>query len=199
MTQARVLNRDRLAEVLSYCPDSGVLRWKHRQESQFSSLRSARSWNGKHAGRPAGTLGVIKTGQKYLLVRLDGECHQASRMAWTIHHGDIPAGMVIDHINGSTEDNRICNLRCVLPADNSKNQALRRSSKSGVTGVYWSSKVGRWHANVWADGRRHSLGYHDDLDSAKRARAEADRKYGFHPLHGCTEAQRAQHNSSQGQ
>lgn len=41
------------------------------------------------------------------------------RMAWEAFHGSIPPGMVINHINGEKTDNRIENLECCTPSQNS--------------------------------------------------------------------------------
>ena len=40
-----------------------------------------------------------------------------SRLVWEASHGPIPAGMVIHHIDGDNQDNRIENLQMVTPAE----------------------------------------------------------------------------------
>ena len=107
----------------------------------------------------------------------------AHRVAWAIFYGHEPIGQ-IDHINGDKTDNRITNLRCVTNQENSKNTKVRKTNKSGVTGVYRHSKCDLWVAQITVDGKTHHIGSYNCIDEAKKARKQAEETFGFHKNHG---------------
>jgi hypothetical protein len=71
-----------------------------------------------------------------------------------------------DHINRDRLDNRRENLRIVTASQNAQNQGSR--GRSSYRGVWWASNIGRWAAEVMLDGRKYSLGYFDDEETAAR-------------------------------
>lgn len=66
--------------------------------------------------------------------------YSVHRIIWQMFHGDIPEGMVIDHINGDPWDNRITNLRLVTQKQNVQNAKKSKRNTSGATGIRWTSK-----------------------------------------------------------
>lgn len=63
-----------------------------------------------------------QNGDGYLMVNLDHKLVAAHRLIWKLVNGDIPEGMVIDHINNVRHDNRINNLRLATRTQNSQNR-----------------------------------------------------------------------------
>ena len=90
----------RLREVLSYDPATGLLRWKLNAGSRAAS------------GQIAGT----HTTKGHLVVRVDGHLLLAHRVAWSIHYGVAPAGL-LRHGNKNKADNRIENLSITSKAE----------------------------------------------------------------------------------
>lgn len=88
-----------------------------------------------------------------------------------------PLGVIVDHINGDTLDNRRCNIRKATKLQNMHNQRGHRDSSSHYKGVSWEERRNRWLARICVNYRPIFLGYYDtELDAAK-AYNEAARKY----------------------
>lgn len=107
------------------------------------------------AGDPAGTL--WSGGQclsKYWVVTILCRQYYAHRVIWMLHNGDIPEGMVSDHVNGRSDDNHIENLRCVTVAVNSRNQFAMRRNKTGVIGVSRDTHNGQYVASWYEVDRK---------------------------------------------
>lgn len=66
---------------------------------------------------------------------------------------DAPSGMVVDHINGNTLDNRRENLRLCLSKENVRYQCPKRGKYKGVFQHKGSSL---WSAQIKKDGTRYS-------------------------------------------
>lgn len=82
--------------------------------------------------------------------------------------------LCVDHINHDPSDNRKCNLRLVTVTQNQLNRAIPINNKSGVPGVRWESKPGKWSAHIKDQGKNRSLGHFDSFDDAVAAREDAE-------------------------
>jgi hypothetical protein len=152
-------NIDVLRRHFSYNASTGLIVWAIPTSNRCK------------AGDEAG--GSIHRG--YRSVCFGYNSFLAHRLAWALHYGSWPAG-IIDHINGDTSDNRIENLRSTTHRINSSNQ--RRHRNGGSCGVYQTS-WGRWEARYKAHGKRVYVGCFDTEAEAVRARADALRRNGL--------------------
>lgn len=99
------------------------------------------------------------------------------RVIWEAANGPIPAGMVIDHVNGDRADNRLENLRTGTQAQNCQNrQGPQKNCGSGLIGAYFHKHSGRWHSRIQVRGKTTSLGYFDTAEEASAAYIAAKRK-----------------------
>lgn len=117
----------------------------------------------------------------YKRIDLKTDCgvksHSYARIIWQVLRGEIPEGMVIDHIDGNRTNNFISNLRLVTRYGNMRNQGLAKNNTSGVIGVHYS-KDGYWTArHVDAEGVRRTkkfsvdkLGYQEAFEEAVKYR-----------------------------
>ncbi len=177
-----------LRQFLRYDDETGILYWRERGADgmvacfRYSAERMARTWNSRHAGRPAGHVNR----QGYVKVLLQGQIHSAHRIVLAMKHGAWPEGEV-DHINGDKADNRISNLRVVTHQQNARNRPLRRDNMSGVSGV--GLFRGKWRASIKGDSNEPIfLGEFDTLEDAAEARRSAESALGYHPNHGRSSA-----------
>jgi hypothetical protein len=61
---------------------------------------------------------------------------------------DAPKGVVVDHINGNTLDNRKINLRTCTHSQNSWNAKKRKDNTSGHKGVSWAKDRNKWVVRI---------------------------------------------------
>lgn len=91
----------------------------------------------------------------------------AHRFAYTVTVGDIPEGLVLDHICHNRKCVRPDHLRLATRKQNNENQlGAHRDSKSGIRGVSWSKSLGKWRAQVGHNGKFVHLGYFDSIEDA---------------------------------
>jgi len=82
-----------------------------------------------------------------------------------------------DHESGNTLDNRRLNLRKASKRQQAINQQVRSDNTSGVTGVSYDKRKGKWRAYVSVRKRPRSMGYYDTRDEAIAARRRGEVKY----------------------
>lgn len=94
---------------------------------------------------------------------------------WTGMHRLIlkpPEGMVVDHINGNSLDNRRCNLRVCTRSQNLLNRGRNKNNKSGYKGVVFhpfGKRIRRWKAQIRHNYRNIVIGYYLTPEEAAKA------------------------------
>lgn len=159
------ISHERLLSLLSYDKETGEFVWL--------KTRSRKAKAGSVAGTAAKSK---KSSNEYIAIVIDGVRYQAHQLAWFYVHKDW-AGSEIDHINGDTSFNAICNLRPVTRSGNAQNErAARENNKtSGLLGAYKGSR-GRWFSSICIDGNKKYLGTFETSELAHKAYLEAKRK-----------------------
>ena len=152
-----MLTQDRLKELLSYDARTGVFL---RRVSTSATARE---------GMLAGWIDDMG----YVRMQIDGRKYRAHQLAWLFAYGFISAED-IDHANQQRSDNRLCNLRLATRSQNNQNRRLETRNTSGIKGVCWDKRNGKWIAQLMVDKKNKFLGYYDNLFDAVCARKSAE-------------------------
>lgn len=166
-----MITQSELKEILDYDPETGIFRWKIAvaKKIKIGSIAGC-----KH---PTG-----------LVIKINGKIYSARRLAWVYVYGIDPESFRVSPLDGDIYNNKICNLRIITRSELGiglrKNMKPHSTNKSGITGVSWNNGKGRWVATIYISGKLKHLGYFENLISAKKARKEANVKYGFSETHG---------------
>jgi hypothetical protein len=124
----RLPSIEQLCKLFDYEPQTGVLRWKVRDDVPGMS-----GWNTKYAGKPAGNASMLRrpSSRKWyhagMRVRIDGKNYGVHRLIWAMKTGEWPEHS-IDHINRDPLDNRWVNLREATAAEQCQNRSRPTAS-----------------------------------------------------------------------
>lgn len=155
------ISHARLKELVHYDPATGIF-----------TAASDRSTNIKVGQR----LGWIGARHRYWYLKLDGRYYRANRVAWFYVTGEWPPNQV-DHRNQNKLDDRFDNLRLATNGQNQANISMNKRNTSGVQGVGWHKRIGKWQSSIRINGKLISLGYFSDLQEAAAARRSAEIQY----------------------
>jgi hypothetical protein len=162
-----------LRACFRYDKETGKLFWReHRPLEHFKGEHRSKAWHTKYAGREIGYLQKV-TG--YLIVGLQGSMYRVHRVIAVLEGllTSLNDKLSIDHIDGSKVNNKLSNLRAVTQQINLKNQKMNKNNTTGVAGVCWDKRRGRYlaRASRTVDGKRERvyLGYFKDLSEASEA------------------------------
>lgn len=142
------------------------------------------SWLRHRMKSKIGTKAGYMDSNGYWHVEIFGRSIRVHRIVWAITHGKYPDGD-IDHINGIRSDNRISNLRDVSRSVNSRNAKISKNNTSGVNGVSFCKRSGKWQAYIRGGVNMKHLGYFRTIEEASEARSMAEMNVGgFTRRHG---------------
>lgn len=144
--------------AVDYDPLTGIFRWRE----------------GGDRRRPAGEIAGGRSSEGYWRICINGERHQAHRLAWLYVHGEWPTAD-IDHRDANKLNNRIENLREASGVVNAQNKRIARiDNKSGLLGV--SRDGARWRAAIHVNGRQKRLGSFPTPEAAHECYVAAKRQ-----------------------
>ena len=129
-----------LNKLFSYDKDTGIIRWKIQ-----ASIRIK-----------VGDIVGCYNSEGYRVCRIQGTAYALHRVIWKLMTGEDPMELNIDHIDRDRANNKWSNLRLTDSRGNCENRGIRRTSKTGYTGV--SRDRDRYRAQIVVRGEYFYLG-----------------------------------------
>jgi HNH endonuclease/AP2 domain len=124
----------------------------------------------KSTGKEAGGLDA----KGYRVLTLYGKKYKVHRIVFAMSKGVWPVHG-LDHINGIKNDNRIENLREATVTQNQYNVGTSKANTTGIKGVTFYKRTGKWRASIRAFNKLLHLGYFNSAQEAALKRAAAEK------------------------
>lgn len=113
---------------------------------------------------------------KYRVIKINYKKYLTHRVVWALHHNKFP-DLIIDHINGIKNDNRIENLRECTQSENMRNYGLNKLNTSGFKNVVWNKYTNKWQVNLRVNGKKKYFGMFDDINIANKVAIKARKQF----------------------
>ena len=183
----RQAEADYINEAIAYEPEGGIFLWRpDRPAHHFDSEHDYDDYLDNYAGEP---VRMMKSGLGYKSIYLMRGRYYAHVVTYVCMSGNYPPkGTHMDHKDRNPKNNRWSNLRPVSSSTNCRNRGVRKDNTTGYTGVSYAKNFDKYRAQVFADGKNQSLGYHDTIEEASAARqtwmAQNGAKHNYSQTHG---------------
>jgi hypothetical protein len=120
-----------------------------------------------------------QNGLGYGETRIDGRKVYAHRASYALLVGEIPKGMVLDHVCHNPSCVNPEHLRPCTRSENQSNLKMRSDNSSGLKGASWHKQTQKWRASIQSHGKQIHLGMFETPEAAHDAyRVAAERLHG---------------------
>lgn len=177
-----------LRQCFRYDYASGKLYWKVRPAHHFAGWRGRAIFNGRFAGKEAGTIhetnGAVHliVGVSYLGRKLGD--YFVHRIIWAWVRGEDPGESILDHRDNNGLNNRFDNLRKATQLGNTHNSRIASHNTSGFKGVYYRKPRSKWYGALLLNGKRHLTPHFDTAEQAaaalRRLRSKLHKEFANH-------------------
>ena len=166
-----------LRQCFTLDADKGVLYWKERPRSHFSSDKGWRAFNSRYPGKEAAS----RTSRGYFSVgiKMKGKervRHPAHHIVFAMYHGHWAT--MIDHINLNKLDNSVENLRETSPSSNQRNRKANKNSTTGRIGVFKHTKSG-WESVITDNNHKVLRKWFSTFEDACAWRQKHEEEFGY--------------------
>lgn len=159
------LTQQYLKECVTYNPDTGIFTWNTRPLSHFKNSHCCNAWNARWANKYTGSI----SDEGYFLVKVNHKTYKAHRIAFLYMEGYFPENQV-DHIDRNKLNNKWDNLREVSNQCNQQNCNISKNNTSGVCGVSFNKRSGKWVVRIGVLWQRLCIGSFENFEDAVMAR-----------------------------
>ncbi len=151
------------------------LRWSWRPEEEFPSRLHYDNFLKNVYDKTAGSLSSRRSG-KYLIwiTKIRDIQYLNSRIIYSIFNDDLHDGIMVDHIDGNSMNNKIDNLRLATRSQNAMNSNVQELHSIGAKGI--RKKGSRFNARITLNKVLHDLGSFDCLEDAINARKNSEKE-----------------------
>lgn len=151
------LTHERLVELLSYDPETGLFRWIAPPKHRAGMIQ-------------AGSIAGHRHKKGYVRILIAGRSYGAHRLAWFYVHGVYPPEQ-IDHRDRVRHNNIITNLRPATRTQNGANSKRREWAALPFKGV--TPQGSRFCAQISRNGRTQRIGTFLTAEEAHAAYCKA--------------------------
>jgi hypothetical protein len=130
-------------------------------------IENSRTWRAKRSKGMTYALSSDSTAAHRLILGLDRKDHR-----------------VVDHIDGNGLNCRRANMRITTQQENCRNSSIGSRNTSGVLGVCFHRRIGKWQVRIGDGNKEVHVGYFASKEDAIEARLAAEIALGYHPGHG---------------
>jgi hypothetical protein len=147
----------------------GIEEYIVYDETSPTCLRWVKPYRWPNGSNQPGMVAGAINGPGYYHVEIGRKKIRAHQIVWFLHKGEW-ASKDIDHINRIKTDNRIENLREATRSQNILNQVKPNGKTvSGLRGVTYRPRNGRWEARISIDGKCIQIGTYKTAEEAEAA------------------------------
>jgi hypothetical protein len=120
---------------------------------------------------------ATRQGNRYKDLCVKGKRLKAHRVIFMLHHGWCP--LILDHINGDRDDNRIENLRMSDYNSNNMNARGNRNTTSKYKGVSKDTRNPKnpWKAQIQYNKKKYAIGNYRTEEEAAKAYDDRAKTY----------------------
>jgi hypothetical protein len=134
-----VLNKN-INNKVKIIPDfSELFYYDETSPSCLYWVRDNTGVNGIVYNKKDSLVGSVDKDKNVWKIVVDGKKYYIHRIVYTLHKR-LDSNLVIDHLNGDSLDNRICNLEAKTQKNNSRNCKKSSANTTGVVGVSFRIK-----------------------------------------------------------